>query len=167
MSDSSVIAELTAQASQLQYLNSVIVSGAALVFYDYALTLSTEISEIWNSKLSGAQALFFLSRYGFMVYTVVYCTDSLTPNPSETMSSDVLQCTDCDHCVRNRIIWHSDFANICDISEKSTYFNDGGVECWDSRDSCSLSGNYSKTGSWQQCFRDHLRRRTIDPFPSK
>ncbi|TDL16085.1 hypothetical protein BD410DRAFT_649748 [Rickenella mellea] len=57
----------------------------ALVFYEYALTVSTEISEIWKSKFNGAQALFFLTRYPYMIFTVLLCITTLSPNPSETV----------------------------------------------------------------------------------
>ncbi|TDL18628.1 hypothetical protein BD410DRAFT_728230, partial [Rickenella mellea] len=57
----------------------------ALVFYDYALTFPAEVSEIWNSKFNGAQALFFLTRYSFMIFTVLLCAVDLIQNPSETV----------------------------------------------------------------------------------
>ncbi|TDL17901.1 hypothetical protein BD410DRAFT_775512 [Rickenella mellea] len=56
----------------------------ALVFYDYALTFSTEVSETWNSKFSGAQALFFLTRYSYMLFTALLCAIIFLQNPSET-----------------------------------------------------------------------------------
>ncbi|TDL18083.1 hypothetical protein BD410DRAFT_508840 [Rickenella mellea] len=83
MSDPSPdVAGLIAEASQLQIFYSVVISATVLYFYDYALTLSTEISEIWNSKFSGAQALFFLTRYSFMVSMVVSIVSDFIPNPS-------------------------------------------------------------------------------------
>ncbi|TDL18629.1 hypothetical protein BD410DRAFT_900718 [Rickenella mellea] len=84
MSDSSPdIGGLIAEVSELDLAYRVVVSGTALVFYDYALTLSTEISEIWNSKFNGAQALFFLTRYSFMAVTVFFLPISFARNPSE------------------------------------------------------------------------------------
>ncbi|TDL19081.1 hypothetical protein BD410DRAFT_449631 [Rickenella mellea] len=79
-----------AEISQLLFLSRVMIAGAAFVFYDYALTLSTEISEIWNSKFSGAQALFFLMRYSYMVFTVFFCMINLIPNPSKTVGVEGL-----------------------------------------------------------------------------
>ncbi|TDL17365.1 hypothetical protein BD410DRAFT_550136 [Rickenella mellea] len=84
MSNSSPdVAALITQASQTQIGIRVIISGTALIFYDYALTFATEISEIWNSKFSGAQALFFLTRYSYMVFSVLYSANNLVQNPSE------------------------------------------------------------------------------------
>ncbi|TDL21208.1 hypothetical protein BD410DRAFT_899032, partial [Rickenella mellea] len=86
MSDSSPdIASLIAEASQILFFNRVAIFGAVLIFYDYALTFSTEVSEIWNSKFSGAQALFFLTRYSYMVVTVLYSAENLIQNPSQTV----------------------------------------------------------------------------------
>ncbi|TDL16081.1 hypothetical protein BD410DRAFT_649415 [Rickenella mellea] len=102
MSDSSSdIAGLIAEASQMyveylfinnsiphassQFANCVTISGTALIFYDYALTFSTEVSEVWNSKFSGAQALFLLTRYSYLVVTLLYCANTLSQNPSETV----------------------------------------------------------------------------------
>ncbi|TDL15204.1 hypothetical protein BD410DRAFT_845410 [Rickenella mellea] len=92
-------AVVTAEASQILFANRVTISGAgkssvifalymlkkieALVFYDYALTFPTEISEIWKSKFSGAQALFFLTRYPYTFFTVFLCAINLNQNPSE------------------------------------------------------------------------------------
>ncbi|TDL18642.1 hypothetical protein BD410DRAFT_842679 [Rickenella mellea] len=84
MSDSSPeIAGWIAQATQLDMAYRVIISGTALVLYDYALTFSTEVSEIWKAKFNGAQALFFLTRYSYLVYTVLLCAEVFTQNPSE------------------------------------------------------------------------------------
>ncbi|TDL21508.1 hypothetical protein BD410DRAFT_898851 [Rickenella mellea] len=86
MSDSSPdIAGLIAQATQLQFNNCIVISATALVFYDYALTFSTEKSEIWNSKFTGAQALFFLTRYSFMIYTVSFAANELIRNPPDAV----------------------------------------------------------------------------------
>ncbi|TDL14401.1 hypothetical protein BD410DRAFT_846053 [Rickenella mellea] len=86
MSNSSPdIAGLISQASDIQFFNFVTISGAALYIYDYTLTLPTEIAEIWNSKFSGAQALFYMTRYSFMVLTVLYCVNNLVESPSETV----------------------------------------------------------------------------------
>ncbi|TDL18654.1 hypothetical protein BD410DRAFT_900726 [Rickenella mellea] len=58
-------------------------AGAALVFYDYILTLPTEIAEIWNSKFSGAKVLFFLARYPFVISTVLEFALFFHPNPTD------------------------------------------------------------------------------------
>ncbi|TDL18686.1 hypothetical protein BD410DRAFT_806397 [Rickenella mellea] len=81
MSDSSPdIARLIAAETQIKFLNTVVLSGTGkssvilvimlymlikrkvLYLYDYVLTFPTEISGIWNSKSSAAQALFFCNR---------------------------------------------------------------------------------------------------------
>ncbi|TDL16096.1 hypothetical protein BD410DRAFT_777482, partial [Rickenella mellea] len=86
MSDSSPdISELIAEISQIQFAYAVLIAGTALVFYEYALTISTEVSEIWNSKFNGAQTLFLMTRYSFMVYMALVCAINVTKNPSETV----------------------------------------------------------------------------------
>ncbi|TDL18646.1 hypothetical protein BD410DRAFT_806367 [Rickenella mellea] len=89
MSDSSHdISEFIAEASQIRFSVCVNVAATgkssvfpvkmpymlmkreALVFYDYILTLPTEVSEIWNSKFSGAHALFYLTRYSYIISTI-------------------------------------------------------------------------------------------------
>ncbi|TDL18649.1 hypothetical protein BD410DRAFT_489666 [Rickenella mellea] len=72
MSDSSAdVAELIAQASQIRFSVCVNIAGTALIFYDYVLTFSTEVSEIWNSKFSGAHTLFYLNRYSYIISTIL------------------------------------------------------------------------------------------------
>ncbi|TDL21403.1 hypothetical protein BD410DRAFT_804317 [Rickenella mellea] len=96
------IAEFLTEVSQLEFNNRVAISGTgkslffmaimmhaltnveALIFYDYALTFPTEISEMWNSKFSGAKALFFLARYSFLVFMMLSCAINYIQNPSET-----------------------------------------------------------------------------------
>ncbi|TDL14272.1 hypothetical protein BD410DRAFT_734343 [Rickenella mellea] len=56
-----------------------------LVIYDYFLTLPTEVSEIWNSKFSGAQACFFVTRYSYIVYTLFLFALNFVKNPSQTV----------------------------------------------------------------------------------
>ncbi|TDL15188.1 hypothetical protein BD410DRAFT_135321 [Rickenella mellea] len=93
MSDPSTdTAALIAEASQTQLLNAVSISVAVLIFYDYALTFSAEVSEIWSSRFSGAQALFFVTRYSYMIFTVLFCAVILVQNPSEMVSGDFHQC---------------------------------------------------------------------------
>ncbi|TDL16089.1 hypothetical protein BD410DRAFT_795721 [Rickenella mellea] len=152
MSDSSPdIAGLTAEVTQILFLTRVLISGTALVLYDYVLTFSTEISEIWNSKFSGAQALFILSRYPNMVFMVLYSAHTLTRNPSTTvLSSNVLQCDGLGRNGPKRIIWHFNVANICDISEKSIYLRHLGVALFSQRVRSSLRLSCRKIGNWQQ-----------------
>ncbi|TDL18623.1 hypothetical protein BD410DRAFT_792988 [Rickenella mellea] len=86
MSESSPdITGLISEASQFRFYYGATISGTALFLYDYALTFPTEISEVWNSKFSGAQALFFLTRYSYMVATVLYSASNLIQNPSQTV----------------------------------------------------------------------------------
>jgi len=48
-------------------VNYCAVAGAALLFYDYILTLRTEILCIWKRKCSFATLLFFVNRYGILL----------------------------------------------------------------------------------------------------
>ncbi|TDL18651.1 hypothetical protein BD410DRAFT_830799 [Rickenella mellea] len=81
MSDSSSDEISILNASIL--FNRAFVSSSAIVFYDYALTLPTEISEIWNSKASGARTLFFLTRYSFVINIVLTLIYNFRLNPSD------------------------------------------------------------------------------------
>ncbi|EJD38088.1 hypothetical protein AURDEDRAFT_172850 [Auricularia subglabra TFB-10046 SS5] len=49
------------KTAQLSYF--LIVATAALYFYDYALTLSAEITLVWRSKWGVGKVLFLLERY--------------------------------------------------------------------------------------------------------
>ncbi|TDL19108.1 hypothetical protein BD410DRAFT_792524 [Rickenella mellea] len=85
MSDSSPdIAGLIAVAWQDQFGTYAGISGIALVSYEYALTFSTEVSEIWKSRFSAAQAFFFMTRYLYMFFMVVYFANAFIPYRSET-----------------------------------------------------------------------------------
>jgi len=44
-----------------------------LLVYDYSLTLSTEISEIWASPITGAKLLFLMNRYGVILDFFFQC----------------------------------------------------------------------------------------------
>ncbi|TDL21683.1 hypothetical protein BD410DRAFT_866715 [Rickenella mellea] len=77
MSDSySDIAGLITEAGQIVLAYRVAISG----------------TEIWKSKFRGAQSLFFLTRYSYMVLMVLYCAENLIRNPSQTMSRSCLRC---------------------------------------------------------------------------
>ena len=41
--------------------------NVALLFYDYLLTLSTELKVIWGREFSGVTVLFFLVRYSALI----------------------------------------------------------------------------------------------------
>ncbi|TDL16092.1 hypothetical protein BD410DRAFT_650191 [Rickenella mellea] len=119
MSDSSSdIAGLIAEASQAQVAYHVKIAGMALVFYDYALTFPTEVSEVWNSKFSGAQVLFFATRYSYMLYVVMNGAFSFPQNPSETMSSDGRHFYLLGRHLTIWLIRHLNLSNICNISKK-------------------------------------------------
>ncbi|TDL21694.1 hypothetical protein BD410DRAFT_723977, partial [Rickenella mellea] len=57
-----------------------------LLFYDYALTLPTEVAEIWSSKFTGAHALFYLTRYSFIIRTIAYFGLKFHTNPTDLVS---------------------------------------------------------------------------------
>ena len=42
-------------------------SWTALYFYDYLLTLPSELSTIWSRKFTGATVLFIINRYSFAI----------------------------------------------------------------------------------------------------
>ncbi|TDL19001.1 hypothetical protein BD410DRAFT_792613 [Rickenella mellea] len=90
MSDSSPdIAGLIAEATELQWVNCVIIAGTALVLYEYFITFSTEIQEIWNSKFTGARVLFCLTRYFYLFYLVFNCATNFSPIASKMVVADL------------------------------------------------------------------------------
>ncbi|EJC98999.1 uncharacterized protein FOMMEDRAFT_23360 [Fomitiporia mediterranea MF3/22] len=54
---------LTSYVGQNQLFNYAAVAGAALLAYDYFLTLDAEIDFVWHSRWSFAKMLFFILRY--------------------------------------------------------------------------------------------------------
>lgn len=61
----------------------VYVSAAAVLIYDYALTLHLEIKHIWFSRWSYATALFLLTRYTTFVITFMVLHDQMFMDASE------------------------------------------------------------------------------------
>lgn len=47
--------------------------NSALLYYDYALTVPSEVQCIWKRKFSGASALFLINRYvSLLVHTLLW-----------------------------------------------------------------------------------------------
>ncbi|TDL19088.1 hypothetical protein BD410DRAFT_449904 [Rickenella mellea] len=168
MSDSSPdIYGLIAEASQIQFDAYITVAGAALVFYDYALTFSTEISEIWNSKFTGAQVVFLLTRYSFLVFTVSFGALNFIQNQSLTVgvAGFTLIRRFGKSCL-NLEYMPFDPANICDISEKSVYRSHIRVDCRGCPGHCSLSWFFFGARSCQHCVWGQLCSESTVHFSS-
>ncbi|TDL18625.1 hypothetical protein BD410DRAFT_792993 [Rickenella mellea] len=84
MSDSNS-QRLLIEATQDVYFNRALIAGTCLVLYDYLLTLPSEISEICNSKFTGAKVLFFVTRYSYIVYVLFLFALNFVTHPSQTV----------------------------------------------------------------------------------
>ncbi|TDL18653.1 hypothetical protein BD410DRAFT_793038 [Rickenella mellea] len=91
MSESSPDATETIELIALRILQTRLqAAGTVIVLYDYALTLPTEISEIWNARLNGAQILYIWTRYTLIVNTLISIpVDSLLWNHDISVSDHV------------------------------------------------------------------------------
>ena len=41
-----------------------------VVFWDYAVTFDREVALFWRRRLNGAALLFYLTRYGYLIYAI-------------------------------------------------------------------------------------------------
>ncbi|TDL16078.1 hypothetical protein BD410DRAFT_795700 [Rickenella mellea] len=78
------------EATHDLYFNIALISGTCkltgikvLVIYDYFLTLPAEVSEIWTSEFTAAHALFYVTRYSYIVYTLLRFVLNFLTNPSQ------------------------------------------------------------------------------------
>ncbi|TDL16065.1 hypothetical protein BD410DRAFT_808387 [Rickenella mellea] len=93
MSDGSEAAIIKELFSDSIRSNRVFLSSSVVVFYDYALTLPMEISEIWNAKFSGAQVIFFMTRYSFIFTTILQYVSRFSANPTDSLCRGVYYIT--------------------------------------------------------------------------
>ncbi|KAF8501346.1 hypothetical protein JB92DRAFT_866185 [Gautieria morchelliformis] len=61
------VEDLIVLGGQLQATRYYLVSGLALAFYEYLLTLGDEVRYIWSNRISLAGFLFFLTRYYVLI----------------------------------------------------------------------------------------------------
>ncbi|TDL16100.1 hypothetical protein BD410DRAFT_650697 [Rickenella mellea] len=110
-----------AKVNQDRLNTCITISGTVLVLYDYFLTLPAEILEIWNSKFTGAKALYFVTRYSYIVYTLFLFALNFVTNPSETLSGYFLQSNGLEHPTSSRIIRYIHPANIRNLPKKQVF----------------------------------------------
>ncbi|KAJ7245657.1 hypothetical protein B0H12DRAFT_1127497 [Mycena haematopus] len=67
--------------TELRWLHLIII-GAALLFYDYLLTLDLEISRYWGARISWSTVLFFVNRYGSLLGNVPVVIQRFWTTPS-------------------------------------------------------------------------------------
>ncbi|KAF9066377.1 hypothetical protein BDP27DRAFT_1268649 [Rhodocollybia butyracea] len=95
MSDSSSDQAIAEEIINLQFdwllNNYTALSAFVLWFYDFSLTLPTEVRSIWSSRLTGSSMIFILSRYSFLLYAVMQLVIFL---PGTTMTD--ISCRDVD-----------------------------------------------------------------------
>ncbi|TDL16099.1 hypothetical protein BD410DRAFT_650335 [Rickenella mellea] len=133
------VSELTALYSNSVLSNRVFLSGSVIVFYDYALTLAGEVSEVWNSKFSGAQVLFFLTRYSFIIRTALEFGLSFRSEPTYPLSRYLLHPTVLDPPCPNWTTFYLRITDICHISEEQVDPGDPSLNQRHCLDHCSIS----------------------------
>ncbi|TCD65713.1 hypothetical protein EIP91_002289 [Steccherinum ochraceum] len=74
---------IASEAATLRVLNYTGVSPAALLVYDYLLTVDSEVAYIWPTQMSVMKVLFFYTRYSCFVDLFLgvsfHLTDGITP----------------------------------------------------------------------------------------
>ncbi|KAF9061642.1 hypothetical protein BDP27DRAFT_1369502 [Rhodocollybia butyracea] len=93
MADSSsdqAIAEGIINLQSLEMLSNYMTLSAFVVwFYDFCLTLPTEVRSIWSRKLTGSSMplIFILNRYSFMLFEAMQLVSFLSKNMTDTRFS--------------------------------------------------------------------------------
>ena len=54
----------------IQYRIALLKIPAVIVFWDYVVTFDREVTMFWGRRFNGAALLFYLTRYGFLAYTL-------------------------------------------------------------------------------------------------
>ncbi|TDL20861.1 hypothetical protein BD410DRAFT_841049 [Rickenella mellea] len=100
MADPVDIATLASLYPQFFVGSCTILSSAVIVFYDYALTFLTEISVMWksDSRFNGAQALFFIARYSYIIAIACELALKFGSNNSDLMSVSLNSMISLDSC---------------------------------------------------------------------
>ncbi|KAI0800202.1 hypothetical protein C8Q74DRAFT_1235040 [Fomes fomentarius] len=84
MSDDSAIQEIADAYPRLIIENYCIVASTALLWFDFALTFTTEVRRIWGRKFSGATLVFLFMRYTALLDRVFFLLQVLLWNTSDT-----------------------------------------------------------------------------------
>ena len=70
-------------------------SSSALLWFDFALTFTTEVRCIWRRKFSGVTVIYLFTRYTALIDRVLFATEVLLWNSSDRVgmqgSEDVMK----------------------------------------------------------------------------
>ncbi|EED84214.1 predicted protein [Postia placenta Mad-698-R] len=61
---------LTDTLKLLVWTHSFLLAGVCLVLYEYIITLSQEVSAMWQGKLTSATMIFFMNRYTTLAWGI-------------------------------------------------------------------------------------------------
>ncbi|KAL5519273.1 hypothetical protein ACEPAH_956 [Sanghuangporus vaninii] len=88
---SSLIDQAIASLGRAQTVNYANVICAALIAYDYLLTLPDEIRLIWPAKWNAGKIMFFLTRYPVFVDTSLTIVNLIQPNVKLSLCKPIYQ----------------------------------------------------------------------------
>ena len=66
----------------------------ALLWFDFALTFTTEVRRIWRRKITGATIVYLFTRYAAVVERVFFLLEILLWNSTDEVGWS-LPCSDC------------------------------------------------------------------------
>ncbi|KAI0941891.1 hypothetical protein AcV7_002456 [Taiwanofungus camphoratus] len=75
--DPNVEQQILAAYSRLVVENYCIMASAALLFFDFCITFTTEVQRIWSRRFSGATIIFLIVRYAALAERITLVTSVL------------------------------------------------------------------------------------------
>ncbi|KAI0918344.1 hypothetical protein AcV5_002352 [Taiwanofungus camphoratus] len=75
--DPDVEQQILAAYSRLVVENYCIIASAALLFFDFCITFTTEVQRIWSRRFSGATIIFLIVRYAALAERITLVTSVL------------------------------------------------------------------------------------------
>ena len=80
---------------------------AALLWFDFALTFTTEVQRIWRRKFSGATVVYLFMRYSALIERVLFVLEVLVWKSSDKVCSfiDALAWSKC-RCPSTVVLRH-------------------------------------------------------------
>ncbi|KAK7685418.1 hypothetical protein QCA50_011281 [Cerrena zonata] len=86
------LALVATKVSEGSLLNQFVVAASALIYYDYILTLPTEIRCIWQRKFSAATLIYFTNRYGMLLYQTLMLVHTISFVSFTEAEADMSRC---------------------------------------------------------------------------
>ncbi|KAH9939938.1 hypothetical protein B0H21DRAFT_755538 [Amylocystis lapponica] len=92
--NSTVQETIADSTARLVVENYCIIASTALLFFDWAITLTAEVPRIWCRKISGVTVIFLLNRYVALAERITFVTSVLIPTLSNQSCVYVLRLDD-------------------------------------------------------------------------